>query len=89
MISLIPKDKLLHIGAGALAGLVVLVFTSNPLAAFMVAVAAGVLKEVYDHASNQDAADRGEPPQHDVDLWDAIATAAGGLVVALVWVGMR
>ena len=64
------NDKLLHFIGGAVIALIG-AFFSGPLAGLALAVVAGALKEIYDHL---------HPDGHTVELWDFLATAAGGLL---------
>lgn len=64
----IHQDKLLHILAGLVVFMAGVPF-AGPAWAFALAGAAGVLKELYDMRSRD---------KHTPDLWDAVATAAGG-----------
>lgn len=74
----LPPDKANHFVYGSLAALVGVALAaaagvSPGWSALLYAASAGVLKEVHDRATG-----RGTP-----DAWDAVATAAGGLPVAL------
>lgn len=87
---LLPKDKLLHLAIGALVALCVLllwvalaipglVTLDNGVAACLIGSAvAGATKEAADWMDN-----RIHPRMHGVEWGDAIATAAGGVPVAL------
>ena len=88
---IVPKDKALHFGAGVIAGLVGYIASRMlhppgvPFVAVALAVLAGIAKEGFDYWRNLQAAKAGiQTPPHDVDLWDAVSTGLGGLVVALV-----
>lgn len=76
-------DKVLHFAAGVLASLVPVIFMllsgASPWWMPLVSSALfGAAKEVYDHA---------HPEKHTVDVFDFVATALGGLPVALtLWV---
>ncbi|HLP30745.1 MAG TPA: hypothetical protein VK150_05245 [Geothrix sp.] len=75
----IPRDKILHSLAGLLAGAAIAIHATawwEPLAA---AALLGILKEGFDAAWN-----RWVRPEHSVDLFDALATTAGGIIPALV-----
>ena len=63
---MIPRDKVLHLGAGFIAGLTALVLGWYGL---IVVIAAGIGKEVYD-----------ERKYGGFDWLDAGATFAGGIV---------
>lgn len=90
---LIPKDKALHFTAGLIAGSLGLLVSrwamppGIPGVAILAAALAGVGKEGWDYWQNARAfkADPKAPPPHDVDLFDAVATFAGGLAVAIVF----
>lgn len=80
----IPRDKILHFGAGLLIYIVTHAlldgFTDITQAhakalAIGAAVVAGIAKEVYDYNSQGV-----EPHAHDADWKDAVATVLGGLV---------
>lgn len=87
----IPKDKLAHAAIGCLvalfclaawllathAGLVPL--AGAPGAIVLGSLVAGITKEGADYLDN-----RSKPGMHGVEVLDALATAAPGLVVALV-----
>jgi len=70
-------DKLLHFLAGMLAGVVGYLLTDQPRGAVLAACVAGAIKELYDSAN---------PQTHTADIWDFVATFAGG---ALVWAIVR
>ena len=70
-------DKLLHFLAGMLAGVVGFLLTGEARAAALAAFIAGAIKELYDSAN---------PKTHTADVWDFVATFAGG---ALVWAIVR
>ena len=76
-------DKAYHFTAGAAASLVVGLLVS-PLYGLLAAIAAGILKELYDALSNARRAREGLPPNHDVDFNDALATAIGGFAISLL-----
>ena len=69
----IPKDKIYHAAAGAIASAVVFCVTSNPWLGLAAAVVAGVAKEFWDSKGHG-----------TVDVWDFVATTAGGTVASLV-----
>lgn len=66
----IPADKVFHFAGGAILFAVLLPFT-GPVYALAAVVVIGFAKELYD-ALNKES--------HTPDLWDALATAAGGLL---------
>ncbi len=72
-----PYDKTLHFAAGAAISLAAGVLI-GPIWGLAAAIAAGIYKEIYDYV------DYGRP-----DVWDAVATAAGGLLAYLVIVLVR
>ena len=74
---MMPRDKLLHFGAGLSIALVV-GFVLSPWHGLLVAVIAGALKELTDHF---------HPLGHTVDLWDFLATASGGLLATMLLLG--
>jgi hypothetical protein len=86
----IPKDKLQHAAAGLLAALVSLALwvvaahaglvplAGAPGAVVLGALVCGITKEGADYMAN-----RVRPGSHGVELLDALATAAPGLVVGL------
>lgn len=72
-------DKLMHITAGAIASAVVFCATSNPWWGLVAAVVAGAAKEFWDSLGHG-----------TVDVWDAVATAAGGAAVSCgIWLLAR
>ncbi len=74
---MIKPDKVLHLLAGATIAGLTYAATLNPIFALAFAVAAGIAKEGYDSL---------HPTIHTVDVWDAIATAAGAVpLVAVVY----
>ena len=88
----IPPDKANHLlFGGAIALLAALLATAAGLApkagamALAAAAAAGVAKEGVDWWANRQAARAGLPLPHQVELWDALATAGGGLAVYVAW----
>jgi hypothetical protein len=88
----IPQDKANHALYGALLALAVLALCTvlgiQPAALYALgaAVIAGAGKEVVDRLENLRAEKRGEPPPHGVELWDALATwAGGGIVFVAAW----
>lgn len=68
-----PRDKLLHILAGAFASLMMYMLGFNLIIAFSAAVVAGIGKEIYDAFGNG-----------TVDAMDAVATIAGGGIATLL-----
>jgi len=55
-------------------------------ACFIVALAAGAIKEFIDAKLNRKTAEDGLPPAHSVDPWDVAATTLGGVYVGgLFW----
>ena len=77
----IPADKQGHALAGALlfviANQILMIYiqpTCLPLLSLLFVVITGVLKEVYDAF---------HPDIHSCDVWDAVATSAGGVLVLL------
>ena len=84
----IPHDKALHFIYGALVFCASYLLTAFqqlpalPIAAAAVTVVA-VGKELSDWLSNRRARQAGFPAPHGVELADALATLAGGALVAL------
>ena len=66
------KDKILHLAAGAIASAVVFWISGNPWLGLAAAVVAGVAKEYWDSRGHG-----------TVDVWDFVATTAGGLLISL------
>jgi uncharacterized membrane protein len=86
------KDKVLHFVAGLIVGSLVLIVARHfapppvhPFWAVLFAAAVGAAKEALDFYENTQAENKGEPPPHDVSVWDFLATMAGGLFVAIVY----
>lgn len=77
---LLKRDKWLHIAAGFVAALAVLLLTGSPAFGALAALAVGVGKE---------AADSADPGRHTVDGWDALATVAPGVLLAAAVEGWR
>lgn len=74
----VPIDKQKHFAVG-LAVAVLAYLSMNLLAATVAAVMVGVAKEIYDMRHR---------PEQTPEVWDAIATAAGAIPVAVFhWVG--
>jgi hypothetical protein len=79
MLAKIPADKQGHALIGALifvlASFVLLLFLPMPLVppqALLIVVVIGALKEIYDAY---------HPDMHTCDVWDWVATVAGGMLV--------
>lgn len=70
---MIPKDKLLHFVAGSICSAVVYLITRNLTFAIGASVILGIAKEVYDSRGHG-----------TVEVLDAVATALGGVVVAVL-----
>lgn len=88
MMPIIPHDKALHFIYGALifcvGYLATFTWCAEPVGASMALVALfAVGKEVADYLSNQRAIKQKVLPTHGVELLDAVATIAGGVVVAI------
>jgi hypothetical protein len=85
----LPHDKANHAIWGAILAFGVYVVASVldiPFAAelgLVAAVAAAIFKEVTDKLANIKAAKLGLPAPHGVEFYDAVATAAGGLIIYL------
>ena len=69
----IKKDKILHLAAGFIIAL--LLTWISPLAALLVVVLVGIMKELFDYYFNG-----------TVDKWDFVATVIGGLPVIILGV---
>ena len=88
---MIPKDKQLHLAAGAVVGVVaVVVFwpvrVPTLLGATGAALLAGLYKEWSDSRSNRVARAAGLPPPHTVDPADVGYTVLGGTLAGLLGV---
>jgi len=70
---MMPKDKLLHFVAGSICSAFVYAITGSPILAFSASVLLGIGKEVYDSRGHG-----------TVEVLDAVATALGGVVVAVL-----
>lgn len=72
---MIPRDKALHFGGGSI---IAVLFTCllNADTGFFAAAMAGIAKEVYDSAHKE---------RHTPEFLDAVATAAGGLCIWIIW----
>ena len=85
----LSQDKANHAIWGAILALGVYVVASVlhiPLAAelgLVAAIGAAVAKEVTDKLANIKAAKLGLPAPHGVEVYDAVATIAGGLIIYL------
>ena len=71
----LPLDKQAHFWAGAAIAASVTLYT-NPFIGLLACIAAGVGKEL------RDATGRGTP-----DVWDAVATVAGSVVILPLLIG--
>ena len=71
----LPLDKQAHFWAGAAIAASVTLYT-NPLIGLAACIVAGVGKEL------RDATGRGTP-----DIWDAVATVAGAVVILPLFIG--
>ena len=85
----LPADKGNHFLYGAVAAAIAApigVYFGLPasIAALAGSIAAGAAKEALDYWQNTQALKRGETPLHSVDVYDFLATAAGGLSAASV-----
>lgn len=69
---MMAADKLGHLVAGFLVALAVLLLTGSAAAGLALACVAGIVKELRDAP---------RPDRHTLDVWDALATVAGGLLV--------
>lgn len=82
--STIPVDKLAHFFAGAIIAAPFWLFAAQPLHGLIAATLAGFGKELVDHFNNRKAEENGKPAPNSVELLDAVATAAGGLLVFIL-----
>lgn len=73
----LPQDKANHFVYGAIIA-ALLSPIIGPWPAVLTVIAVGFLKEVSDNWQNYRNAGT-----HGVELWDALATAAGGIIVVL------
>ena len=69
---MIPRDKLLHLVAGALIAGAVWAVSGDAAAGIVAAVVIGAGKELLDAGSDG---------ERTPDVWDAVATAAGGVLL--------
>jgi len=85
----IPQDKANHIVYGAVIFCLVFALAHRFVPAYQLYVAiawvvmAAFGKEVVDHLANLHAQQAGLPAPHGVELMDAVATCAGGVLAAL------
>lgn len=81
---MIPKDKQLHLLAGASIALLI-GFFFGAIYGFIAAVIAGAAKEwLYDYYMNKYNEKKGLPDSHDVDPKDFMWTCIGGLCGAVI-----
>ena len=95
MLPQLPADKANHAitGAAIFSAALWLARMAAPSHAVWIAGAAVLIaavgKELSDWIINRRAIARGEPPPHGVELYDALATCAGGALAALpLWIYM-
>lgn len=69
-------DKMAHMLAGLVVGLLAAWLTGDGLTAMLAAWVAGLTKAVYDDC---------RPATHTADPWDFVATVAGGVIVWGLW----
>lgn len=82
----IPKDKALHVAAGAAIAFVVGLAIA-PAAGFLAGLLAGLAKEGYDLHQNEKAARRHVVPPHSVEAADVFATVVGAVLGAVAaWI---
>jgi len=85
----LPQDKANHAIWGAILAFGVYVIASVLNIAFaaelglFTAVGAAIAKEVTDKLTNINAIKLGLPAPHGVEVYDAVATIAGGLIIYL------
>jgi len=87
MLPQLPADKANHYLYGSIAAAVAVPIGAyfglpQEFSALIGSCAAGAAKELLDAAQNYMARKRGEQPLHSVDVYDFLATAAGGLPLA-------
>lgn len=71
----IPRDKILHFVVGFFLSSIVYTLTKgNVISSLSIALAASIAKELYDYYN----------PKNQVDIWDAVATFAGGIVLVVL-----
>jgi len=85
----LPADKANHFLYGTVAAAIAVpigLYLGLPssISALAGSIAAGAAKELIDAAQNYMERRRGEQPLHSVDVYDFLATAAGGLTPASV-----
>ena len=68
-------DKVLHFIAGIVVA-ALFIAAGYPNIASLAAIVVGILKEVYD---------KKYPDKHTADVYDAVATGAGGIFAHLTW----
>lgn len=67
------KDKIQHFLAGFIISAIIGLF--NSIFGLILAILAGISKEIYDYISNKYYSGK-----HTVDLYDCLATVLGGLI---------
>jgi uncharacterized membrane protein AbrB (regulator of aidB expression) len=76
------RDKIYHIIGGVIASIVILVLIYVPAPVmFIVLLLTVALGKEYIYDANV--------PGHTVDIWDAVATIAGGVLIGLVFLFVR
>lgn len=89
---LIPQDKANHFIYGALISFIALALMRHfhvlfaPIWTVVVAGAVGVLKEASDYMLAKRNVAAGNPPGHDVDANDILATLLGGVLIGMTGV---
>lgn len=81
---MIPKDKVLHLAAGFVVGLVVRLAGGPIGSGFVAAIFTGAGKEGWDWWKNKEARKEGLPEPHFVEFADAGWTALGGAAAEAV-----
>ena len=79
---MLPIDKLKHFIAGAVI-YTLAAFLGTPLEAMLAVVSIAVGKECWDAAQNKRATGNYMTGPHGVEVLDALATVAGGLLIYL------
>lgn len=74
----IPLDKQAHALSGAVIVFMAHALTQSILLSLLACGLAAIGKELYDYH---------HPDKHTCDAWDAVATVAGGVLVAVIILG--
>ena len=79
----LPTDKANHALYGALIFSIALIVIQSPIFAMVAVLIAAIGKEISDAALNWRATGNPMHGPHGVEIFDAVATAAGGVLAAL------